>query len=419
LSSQATARIKLADNMQFLFSPMRYKVAHGGRGGCKSWSFARALLIKTLQKKLRILCTRELQNSIEDSVYRLLCDQVELLGLSAYFIIKKHSITSLNGSEFIFEGIRFNVNKIRSMEGIDICWVEEAEKVSEGSWEILIPTIRKDGSEIWVSFNPDEEGDPTYRRFIKSPPPDCAVVETTWRDNPWLPDALKREKDYLAAVDTDAYAHVWEGGCRHNSNAQVLHGKCFIESFEPGPDWNGPYFGGDWGFAQDPTTLVKCWIHDLELFIEYEVYGIGVEINDTPELFDHIPDARKYVVRADCARPETISYLQKHGYGKCVACKKWKGSVEDGIAHLRSFKRIVIHPRCIHTVQEARLWSFKRDRLTNDILPELIDENNHIWDAVRYALEPLISTIGTTGMLDYMAAQAGKLKEMQDESRAN
>lgn len=405
-----TAVAPFPKKLKMLFKPMRYKVAHGGRGGAKSWGFARALLVIGAQRKIRVLCAREYQNSIQESVHKLLCNQIDAMGLQSYYpFITQTGIKGVTGTEFIFSGIKNNVTKIKSMEGIDFCWVEEAEKVSNESWQILIPTIRKPGSEIWVSFNPHYESDPTYRRFVVNPPDDAAVVQISWRDNPWFPDELRREMEYLRRVDFDAYRHVWEGECAVSSAAQVLRDKVEVAAFEPQADWDGAYFGADWGFASDPTAAVKLWIHDKKLYLEYEVYGVGVEIDALPAFFDKIPDARKYVMRGDNARPETISYLNRHGYPRIYSCEKWAGSVEDGIAFLRSFEKIVIHPRCINAQQEARLWSFKTDKLTGDILPVVVDAHNHIWDAVRYALQPLIRN-NNTGILAYYAAEVAKME---------
>jgi phage terminase large subunit len=382
--------VTFPQKLDFLFRPARYKVAYGGRGGAKSWGFARALLILAYGGPLRILCARELQNSIQDSVHKLLSEQIGALGLDGCFEIEQQIIRGKNGSEFIFAGVKNNPTKIKSMEGIDICWVEEAERVSNESWQVLIPTIRKEGSEIWVSFNPNEDTDPTYQRFVINSPDGAVVVPISWQDNPWFPEVLRQEKDYLARVDMDAYQHVWMGECRKNSIAQILAGKCSISSFEPAHDWHGPYQGADWGFSNDPTTLIRCWIHEKNLYIEHEVYGIGIEIDQIPAKFDVIPDARKYVTRGDNARPETISYLRRNGFPNLSAAEKWKGSIEDGIAFMRSFESIVIHPRCIHTAEEARLYSYKLDKLTGDPLPEVVDAHNHCMDAVRYALDPMI-----------------------------
>lgn len=376
--------------------PSRYKVMRGGRAGLKTWGFARAALCLASARRVRFLCARELQSSIEESVHHTLTEQIDALNLTHYFDVQKRAIENrFTGAEFIFRGIRDNPRKIKSTEGIDVAWVEEAEKVSDDSWQILIPTIRKPGSEIWVGFNPDLETDPTSQRFIENPPPGARIIETNWRDNPWMSLELQAEKDYLARVDPDAYAHVWEGGYRRNSEAQIFKGKYVVDSFEPAPYWNGPYQGADWGFSTDPSAFVRMWIFERRLFIEYEAWGLGVDIDATPALFDAIPGANEYVTRGDCARPETISYLQRHGYPRLEACSKWEGCVEDGIAFLRQFEEIVIHPRCEHTIQEARLYSYKVDRLTGDVLPDVVDKHNHCWDAARYGLEPLIKNPGS------------------------
>jgi len=402
------------ESFQFLFQPARYKVSYGGRGSGKSWAFARALVILATQRPLRILCVREFQNSIAESVHRLLSDQIENLGLSAYYEVQQAAIlgragTSAGGSEFFFYGIRNNPTKVKSAEGIDICWVEEAEKVSERSWEILIPTIRSNEArtlisgltpEIWITFNPDEENDPTYQRFVAHPPPGVKPVQVNWTENPWFPEELKLEKDYLASVDPEAYEHVWNGQCRRNASSQIFRGKYVIESFDvPNPVecargemWDGPYFGADWGFANDPTCLTKSWI-DMKtqrLLIEDERFGYGTELDDIGPMFRQVPGVERCLVLADCARPETISHVRNKAGLRIEAAEKWKGSVEDGIAFLKSFKQIVIHTRCRHMAQEARLYSYKVDRLTQSVLAEVKDGNDHGWDSVRYALQPLI-----------------------------
>jgi phage terminase large subunit len=382
-------KVELPEAFQFLTEPARYKVAYGGRGSAKSWSVARVLCLLAASKPVRILCARELQSSIKDSVHRLLADQIDALNLSARLEVQNAEIRGVNGSLFIFEGLRHNTTKIKSMEGIDICWVEEAERVSEDSWKILVPTIRKPGSEIWVTFNPEQETDPTYTRFVKNPPPDAIVRKVNHDQNPWFPIELRKEMDYDYRVDPDSAAHIWGGECKKIGDAQVLKGKWTIDDFTPEADWNGPYYGADWGFSQDPTTLVRMWIHKRNLYIEFEAYGVGVEITETPALFDNVPGSRNHTIRADSARPETISYMKRQGFN-IMAAKKGPGSVEDGIAHLRGYEKIIIHPRCKYAAQEARLYSYKVDKLTGDILPILLDANNHIIDAIRYGLEPVI-----------------------------
>lgn len=192
----------------------RYKVAHGGRGGAKSWGFARALLIRGMESPIRVLCAREFQNSIRDSVHRLLKAQIANMGFDAYYDAQERVIRGWNGTEIGFEGIRQNVTRIKSYEAVDIVWVEEAQSVSANSWDVLIPTIRRPDSEIWISLNPEFEDDPTYERFVLDPPRNSIVVQIGWRDNPWFPAVLNEEREDLKRRDPDAYDHVWEGRCR-------------------------------------------------------------------------------------------------------------------------------------------------------------------------------------------------------------
>jgi phage terminase large subunit len=627
-----------------------------------------------------------LQTSIKDSVHKLLCDRITALGLLPYFYITRDSIKCNNGSEFIFKGIQNNVMEIKSMEGISICWVEEAQAVNEESWEILIPTIRKEGSEIWVSFNPDRDEDATYQRFVINPPRDCKSVLINYTDNPWFPEVLRREMEYCKEVDYGKYEHVWLGKTVINTEAQVYHDKFEMKDFETPPD-SIFYFGADWGFAClvgntvvptdkgnkfikdikvgdrvltrdgykkvlftknkgkktvydidfgyktsiiatedhkiftsdgwkcvkdlseseeicviklnlmaklikgiqtvntriitiidgkikerdskkscigkygrklmeifqkgmtyttltgilsimkskilcvlrkvnirrftikinlevcqkklpaetdiqkktglkeerslwkllkkgvvfvknvvknlllrmftknivvqsvestqtqekviknmfvrfvekflllhltpserpvlmnvhinlverkeqenvyditveggeffangilvhncDPTAITRCFIQDQCLYIDYEAGGVGVEFEELPALFESIPDVHKWQIRADCARPETISYVKRQGFN-IIDCPKWKGSVEDGVEYIRSFRRIYVHPRCPNTYNEFKFYSYKQDRNTGQILPIILDKDNHYLDSLRYGLNPYI-----------------------------
>lgn len=396
----AALDISVPEAFQELFKPARYKTYYGGRGSAKSWSMAIALVVRMLQSPVRVLCTREFQNSIADSVHRLLSDTIERLGLLSAFVITRDSIKSKVGAQVLFKGLHHNIQEIKSTEGIDICWVEEAELVSDYSWDVLIPTIRNEGSEIWTSFNTRDETDPTYKRMVLNPPPGSVVRKVSFRDNPWFSKELRAEKDYCARVDADAYQWIWEGMPRQISDAQILRGKYKIEPFVPMVDvWDGPYYGADWGFSVDPSTLVKLWVWQRKLYIEAEVYGVGIEMDELPTRFADIADAKLHTIRGDNARPETISYLRNHGYPNIVGVDKWPGSVEDGIAHLRgAYEEIIIHPRCKHVAEEARLWSYKVDRLSGDVLPVVKEGHDHCWDAVRYALQPLITNSGLGGV---------------------
>jgi phage terminase large subunit len=400
--------VQLPSFTREMWKPHRYKVLWGGRGGARSWSIARILLLKASQQTLRILCAREIQSSIKDSVHQLLTDQIALMELTGYTITERE-IRHTNGSFFIFAGLRNQISKIKSFEGIDITWVEEAERISKHSWNILIPTIRKHGSEIWISFNPDKEEDATYQRFVVHPPKDCFAKKVSWEDNPWLTQELRDEKDYAYATDPDAADWVWGGNIRKFSEAQILANKYVIREFtipydEDGnctdDSYNGPYHGIDFGFAADPFAGVRLWIKDNCLLVERECYKHHLEIDHTAQqLEDDIPGIGRYTVRGDSSRPDSISYLKRHGIPRCAGAKKGEGSVEDGIAHLRSYLQIVIHPRCVHFKAEAGLYSYKVDEKSGDILPVIVDKHNHLIDAARYALEPMIKPRVRAGFL--------------------
>lgn len=218
----AIANAEFPSKLEGLFKKSRYKVLYGGRGGAKSWGIARALLILGAKSPMRILCAREFMTSMRDSVHKLLCDQIESLGLLGFYEITQASIRGKNGTEFAFAGLKNNIANIKSYEGVDICWVEEAQTVSRLSWNVLIPTIRKQDSEIWVSFNPELETDETYQRFVLRPPEDCIQIKINWSDNPWFPETLRLEKDALKTRDEEAYNQVWEGLCRQTVDGAIF-----------------------------------------------------------------------------------------------------------------------------------------------------------------------------------------------------
>lgn len=373
-------------------SDARYKVLEGGRGGGKSYAFADMLIVNSLKKPLRILCTREMQNSIRDSVHRLLADRISALGFDDFFVVKRDEIVSRNGSLFIFKGLRHNISEIKSTEGIDICWVEEAEKVSEESWRILIPTIRQEHSQIWISFNPEDEKSATHRRFILDPPPNCRRAHLIYSDNIYFPEVLRKEMEYDRRVDYEKYLHVWEGQVKRYSNAVIFHDKIEVTDFET-PEGVQFHFGADWGFSNDPTVLGRMFIKDNCLYIDYEFYAVGVEINELERAFDTVPESRKWQITADSERPDTISFMRQKGFN-IIGAKKGKGSVEDGIQFLRSFEKIIIHPRCRGAVDNFGNYKWKTDRITQEILPIPADGSDHWPDSARYALEGYIKAEG-------------------------
>lgn len=392
-------KLPFIDKMTFLLTESwRYKVLYGGRGSGKSWGIACALILLSVQKQIRVLCTRQYQSSISMSAYKLLVDTIHRLNFDRLFTITQDSIKSINGSEFYFKGLERDINAIKSIEGIDICWVEEAQDVSKSSWDTLTPTIRKEGSEIWVSFNPYIEDDATYQKFIAKPDEFCKAVKVNYYDNPWFSGEL--EKEMLACKERSQadYEHIWLGECLVNTDAQVFKGRYEIQDFETPVHDIFFYYGVDWGFAKDPTACVRCFLKDNKLYIDQEAYGVGVELDDTPAFLDTIPDIRNWAIKADCARPETISYMSRQGFAISGA-KKWAGSIEDGLSVLKSFDKIIIHPRCKHTCEEFRLYSYKVDKNTGKILPKIEDKNNHIIDALRYALDDYIQS-GTGLQID-------------------
>ena len=370
----------------------RYRGAYGGRGSGKSIGFARMALLRSLERPIRFLGAREIQGTIRDSVLQELITQIEVLGLEDFFTYGEKFLRGTNGSEFIFKGLRHNYKEIKSTTGVDICWVEEAEAVSEASWQVLLPTIRQPGSEIWLTWNPEMEDSATHKRFILDPPEDARIAKLNWRDNPWFPPELEAERQKDMKADPDLYAHVWEGEPRNTTQSQILRGKVRIEQFEvPKRGWDGPYHGLDFGFANDPTAANKVWIAGNRLMIEREANRVGLELDDTPAFLEReIPGISRHVVRADSARPESISFLKRHGLPRIEGVRKYQGSVEDGITHLRSYDEIVVHPRCEETSRETRLYSYKVDRYTGDVLRQVVDAYNHHMDAIRYALQPLI-----------------------------
>lgn len=368
----------------------RYLVSYSGRGTGKSYTVATLLLLDALIRPLRILCAREIQLSLSDSVHKLLCDRIGQLGLENEFHITRTSITSSNGSEFIFKGLRSDPAEIKSMEGVNIAWLEESSNISKASWDILVPTIRKPGSQIWCTFNPARKEDWVYQMFVaNTPPKNAMIVPLTIEDNPEFPDVLREEMEECMARDYDAYRHIWLGECVTHSNACVFKGH-FVVRECPEFTTEHPYYGTDFGFANDYNTCIECYVKDNTLYITKENFGLGVDMDKLPAFYDKVMKNRRFTMYADCARPETISYLQKQGFNIKPA-KKWKGSIEDGVEYLKHFKEIVIDPSCTHLIEEFNKYSYKTDKTSGDILPEIEDKWNHGIDGLRYALSDLIT----------------------------
>lgn len=367
-----------------------HRAVYGGRGSAKSHSFATLAILKAMERRRRILCCREIQSSIKESVKYLLERKIEAMNLRQFFRFTDTYIhCRSNGSVFIFEGLRYNAERLKSLEAVSYAWVSEAHKVSRQSIDVLMPTIREPGSEIWWDWNPQQPTDPVDLLFRgpKGPPPRSIVQRVHWSDNPWFPEFLQRQREWYLRTDPQREAHIYGGGYLQQTDAQVFKaGKHWrvgeLDEFKPGPTERF-YYGADWGFANDPTTLVRCYIQGKKLFVDHEAYGIGVEIDETPQLFDLVPGAREWPITADSARPETISYMQRNGYPKIRRAKKGKDSVKEGITFLQNFE-IVVHPRCTHVQDELTHYSYKVDEHDLDpqtnqpkVLPILRDNKNH------------------------------------------
>ena len=385
----------------------RFHVLKGGRGSAKTraaaaWCAARAIYHAQSGRRGVILCGREHLNSLEESS---LPEIKETIAAHEWMrplfdVGEKYIRTSCGNVSFAFAGLRHNLDSLKSKARILDAWVDEAENVSEMAWRKLIPTIREEGSKLVISYNPESPESATHRRFVANTQPDIAVTHVNWKDNPWFPDVLNVERLRDMANSPEVYEHVWNGAFLTMTDAQIFSGKIDIREFEPQPGWDGPYYGGDFGFSQDPTAAVEVWVNGAELCIRREAFKIGLELDDTAAFVTRkIPGFEREVSRWDNSRPESISHLRRHGIPRATSVDKWPGSVEDGIAFLRSFSRIAIHPECDNITREARLYSYKVDRLTGDVTTTIVDAHNHGWDAVRYAVAPMIKGKPQVAML--------------------
>jgi phage terminase large subunit len=337
---------------------------------------------------------REVQKSLNQSVKRLLENKIETLNVGYAFDVQQTVINvnpsgnAPSGGKIIFQGMQDHTSEsIKSLEGYRIAWIEEAQSLSQRSLDLLRPTIRLPNSEIWASWNPDEASDPIDVLLRgQNPPPGSIVVEANHTDNPWFPDVLREEMEYDKRRDPEKYAHVWLGKYQQRSEARVFR-NWRVEEFDT-PAGAQFRLGADWGFAVDPSVLIRCHLSGRTLYVDYEAYMVGCEIDRLPDLFARVPESEKWFITADSSRPETISYMKRHGYPRINAAIKGAKSVEEGIEFLKSFD-IVVHPRCQHLIDELTLYRYKIDAKTLEVLPVLEDKDNHVIDALRYALEGL------------------------------
>ncbi|ODT75481.1 MAG: terminase [Nitrosomonadales bacterium SCN 54-20] len=390
------AKAEFPEKLSFLFEPHRFKVMFGGRGGAKSWGVARALLIQAANRPLRVLCAREFQNSIKESVHHLLESQIEKIGLKSFYEVQNTTIKGANGSEFIFAGLKNNVTNIKSLEDVDIAWVEEAQTVSKTSWDTLTPTIRKAGSEIWITFNPQLESDETYQRFVVSPPSDAVVVKINWNDNPWFPDVLDKERLERKERDPDGYQNIWEGNCRVTLDG-AIYAKELRQAQEEGRIRSVSYDATkqvhtffDLGFADNTSIWFAQTVGQEIRIIDYYSnnqlplnHYISV-LQNKPYIygFDHLPHDAKAKTLATGRSVEEIVV----SVGRKVKIVP-NLAIFDGINAARTiFNRCYFDDqRCAEGLQSLRHYRFEVDADTKQFSGRpLHDYHSHAADAFRY-----------------------------------
>lgn len=380
----------------FVFNKWRYKVAYGGRGSAKSWSFARALLVIGTMRPMRFLCAREVQKSIKDSVHKLLSDQIAAMGLSNFYEILNTEIRGKNGTEFMFSGLAdHTVESIKSFEGVDIVWVEEAKNVSERSWTILDPTIRKDGSEIWVSFNPELENDPTYQRFVVNPTDDTWSQAINWPDNPWFPEVLNKLRQQTQERDPKGYAQIWEGKCLPAVAGAIYYDEVQAAQ-EGGRITNVPYdpmlkvhvvFDLGWNDAmfislvQRQTSeirVIKCIVDSHKTLDYYSAELRKLNMNWGKVFLPH--DGRNKDFKTGKSAEEIMQALQ---WDVAITPSM---SVEDGIRTMRMafprtyFDKVGADP----LVQSLKRYRRSINQQTNEPGAPVHDEWSHGADNARY-----------------------------------
>ena len=395
--------------------PKQWTFFDGGRGGGKSYQFCLHLLADAMQNKTTVMNVREYQRTLRDSVHRVYVDLINdsNYGLqwnmngnpkTPFWDIGQEYIRNANGSIFLFYGLQ-DMNSIKSIPNINRLFGEEAHSFTQRSIDVLIPTIiRNQGAKFFFAWNNDKPDDPIELLKNKIPDEISYKRHVTYKENPFM----TRNKESMDLIELDKkndyqkYEHVWLGAYNIKDHAIIFNDRYAVADFTPNPEiWHGEYYGMDFGFSQDPTALVKCWIHDKCLYIEQESGGVGIETNRiAPKFKSEFPEIDKNVIYGDSSRPETISYLSKHGLPLMRPCKKWAGSVEDGIEYIKSFNKIIIHPRCAETLKEFKNYSYKVDKKSGHVTTKIEDKNNHYIDAIRYALTPFIKSSQT---YDYSA----------------
>lgn len=380
------------------FDHYTYKAVHSGRAGGKSHFFAELMLARMVKDPdLQCVVIRKYRQSITNSVQLLLKNKIGALGWGAFFDTQGNVIKRIGGSGFIaFKGMQdHNAESIKSFENFGIAWVEEATEIDQYSLELLIPTIRANGSELWFTWNPDQPIDPVDAFFRKDPPKDALVTQIDFRQNPFLTEKSKQDEKEALERDPEKHDWIWLGGYNVKSDALIFSGCWRVESLDEGSiaQWDGPYFGGDWGFATDPTVAVQIFIVGDIIYFRRESYKYRLPLDSIAQQWKaDIPGIEKHLVKADSSRPDTIDHVRKKGIPRLIGCTKGTGSVENGIEWMKS-KQIIVHPSCENTILEFKRYRYKQNK-AGEVLPEIIDKDNHAIDSGRYALEGLIKNRG-------------------------
>ena len=368
-------------------------VWYGGRGSAKTNALIKIAILESFIDDGVILCCREIQKSIADSLYSAIVNFISDNKIDHLFKITLGEIVNLQtNARFIFAGLKSNITSIKSIDKLRVILTDEAENITQQSWDYLRPTPRYGHTRTYVVFNPRFETDPTWQEFVVRADENTLSVVINWRDNPWFPESLERQRQRSLLGDAGRYAWIWEGKFLQISDSSILAKKLTVRDFEITAEMGTPYIGIDWGFSVDPTAAIECYVFNDCLYIKNAASKVGLELDDTATyLINHIPTITKYTSRADSARPETISKVKKD-IPLIKACKKWKGSVEDGVVYLQSFKQIYIHPDAECCFSELSSYNYKTDS-NGDPTTVIHDASNHYADALRYALEPLICKI--------------------------
>lgn len=382
-----------------LFEKHRYKILYGGRGSSKSWCLARAALIRGVQEPLLILCAREIQSSIDDSIHSLLAKQIKAMNLGEFYEIQKTQILGKNGTKIIFAGLKHNIDKIKSAEAVDICLVEEAAAVSKHSWSTLIPTIRKKGSEIWVSFNPELDTDETYVRFVLNSPPDAVVIKMNWQDNPWFHETeLPAEKDALKITDYDAYLNVWEGHCRKTIEGAVYAKEIRHTIAENRvcrvPPLPGKPIDTFWDLGKSDYTSI--WFVQFCGMGEYRIVDFYQNQHEEPAHYFKLLQSKGYLYGFHYL-PHDASHER---LGMIALDKQFKAVFPERVKVLERIKEIRIgldaartifpycyfdEEKCADGLQALRRYKYKVDASTGRYSSEPVhDDSSHAADAFRY-----------------------------------